>query len=169
MKKAIFRPSSKRAGFTLIELLVVIAIIGLLSTLAVIALGTARAKARDAKRVSDIKQIQSALELYNSDKGGYPSVGTAVALGGTATKVLCDTAAGFQADSTGCTATYMGRVPANPTPNGADYNYCSATSAAPTTCAAATTTYKITFNLEGATGGLVAGTATATPSGITQP
>ncbi|MFH0856720.1 MAG: prepilin-type N-terminal cleavage/methylation domain-containing protein, partial [bacterium] len=61
-----------RKGFTLIELLVVIAIIGLLSTLAVVSLNTARAKARDARRISDVKQIQTALELYYNDKGAYP-------------------------------------------------------------------------------------------------
>lgn len=61
-------------GFTLVELLVVIAIIGLLSTLAVVALQGARVKSRDAKRVADIKQVQTALELYSSEKGIYPSV-----------------------------------------------------------------------------------------------
>ena len=50
---------TNKKGFTLIELLVVIAIIGLLSTLAVIALGSARQKSRDAKRLSDLKQVQT--------------------------------------------------------------------------------------------------------------
>ncbi len=146
----------KTKGFTLIELLVVIAIIGLLSTLAVVALSSARAKARDAKRVADIKQIQSALELYFNDKNGYPATVGAEVLGSTNYKVLCDTTAGFQADTTGCTTTYMGQVPGNPLPNGADYNYTSTSSS----------TYSITFSLEGATGGLAAGAHTASPSGM---
>ena len=53
-----------KKGFTLIELLVVVAIIGLLSTLAVVALSTAREKTRDSKRLSDLKNIQTALELH---------------------------------------------------------------------------------------------------------
>lgn len=69
--------NNKQKGFTLIELLVVISIIGLLSTLAVVSLGNARTKARDAKRKSDIKQVSTALELYNANNGGYIAVGTA--------------------------------------------------------------------------------------------
>lgn len=61
-----------KKAFTLIELLVVIAIIALLSTLSVVALGGARAKARDARRLSDIKQIQTALEMYLDSSGTYP-------------------------------------------------------------------------------------------------
>jgi prepilin-type N-terminal cleavage/methylation domain-containing protein len=61
-----------KKGFTLIELLVVIAIIGLLSTMSVLALNQARARARDAKRISDVKQIQTALELYYNEEGQYP-------------------------------------------------------------------------------------------------
>lgn len=63
-------------GFTLIELLVVIAIIGLLATLAVVSLGNARSRARDAKRQSDLKAIATAMELYNTENAAYPINGT---------------------------------------------------------------------------------------------
>jgi prepilin-type N-terminal cleavage/methylation domain-containing protein len=62
-----------KKGFTLIELLVVIAIIGLLSTLSILALNQARARARDAKRISDVRQLQTAIELYYNDKNDYPN------------------------------------------------------------------------------------------------
>ncbi|MFC1751632.1 type II secretion system protein [Patescibacteria group bacterium] len=54
----------KNRGFTLIELLVVIAIIGILASVVLASLNSARLKSRDARRVSDIKQLQLALELY---------------------------------------------------------------------------------------------------------
>ncbi|MDO8481496.1 MAG: prepilin-type N-terminal cleavage/methylation domain-containing protein [bacterium] len=59
-------------GFTLIELLVVMAIIGILSSIVLTSLGTSRQKARDARRVSDIKQLQLAIELYYDANGTYP-------------------------------------------------------------------------------------------------
>ena len=62
-------------GFTLIELLVVIAIIGVLSTLAIVSLNTARQKARDTKRTGDIRLMQSGIELYSNENGGPPAVG----------------------------------------------------------------------------------------------
>ena len=65
--------SVMRRGFTLIELLVVIAIIGILSSVVLASLNTARAKARDAERLSDMQQVMRALELYANDNGGnYP-------------------------------------------------------------------------------------------------
>ncbi len=63
----------QKKGFTLIELLIVIAIIGLLATLAIVSLTTAQRKARDTKRVADVKSIQSAMELYYSDNAAYPT------------------------------------------------------------------------------------------------
>lgn len=145
-----------KKGFTLIELLVVIAIIALLSTLAVVALTNARQKSRDAKRVADIKQVQTALELYFADQNpnGYP-VAT-VTLSGTGAACLGNLAAGFTSTGTACTAPiYMGQVPTNPTPNGANYTYSSAG-----------TTYSMTFVLEGQTGTLGSGTHTADQDGI---
>lgn len=62
-----------RRGFTLIELLVVIAIIGILSSVVLASLNSARSRARDAERASDIHQMRVALELYYSSNGSYPS------------------------------------------------------------------------------------------------
>ncbi len=71
-------------GFTLIELLVVIAIIGLLATVVMTSLNSARKKGRDARRVEDINQIKTALELYYDSNGQYPttSQGTAALVSG---------------------------------------------------------------------------------------
>ncbi|OGY84436.1 MAG: hypothetical protein A3F54_00665 [Candidatus Kerfeldbacteria bacterium RIFCSPHIGHO2_12_FULL_48_17] len=68
-------------GFTLIELLVVIAIIGLLATLAIVSLRNAQQRARDTKRITDVKSIQTAVELYASENSNaYPSAATWAAL-----------------------------------------------------------------------------------------
>jgi type II secretion system protein G len=63
---------SKNKGFTLIELLVVIAIISLLSSVVMASVASSRMKARDAKRVEDLRQIRVALDLYLDDHGYYP-------------------------------------------------------------------------------------------------
>ena len=61
-----------KRGFTLIELLVVISIISLLSSVVYSSLSNARAKARDAKNISSLKQLQTALTLYYDQFGYYP-------------------------------------------------------------------------------------------------
>ena len=67
---------NRKRGFTLIELLVVVAIIGILSSVVLASLNTARAKARDAQRISNFEQIRTALNLYASDNGGsFPTGG----------------------------------------------------------------------------------------------
>ncbi len=61
-------------GFTLIELLVVIAIIGILSSIVTVSLNAARQKARDVRRISDIRQLQMALQMYyNANDATYPA------------------------------------------------------------------------------------------------
>lgn len=145
----------KVKGFTLIELLVVIAIIALLSTLGVVALNNARQKSRDAKRVADVKQIQTALELYFADQNAYPIEAAAVTLGGADNDCLDEDGIVAACDAGG--TTYMGLVPAAPTPPTGDvYTYAISDG----------TTYSIAFTLEAQTGSLAAGAHTATPAGI---
>ncbi len=67
------RRRHREGGFTLIELLVVVAIIGLLSSIVLIALISARQKSRNAKRIGDMTQMNTALELYFAANKGYPS------------------------------------------------------------------------------------------------
>jgi prepilin-type N-terminal cleavage/methylation domain-containing protein len=65
------KKSKTKKGFTLIELLVVISIIGLLSTLAVVALGNARLRSRDAKRLSDMDAVSKAMQLYAENQNTF--------------------------------------------------------------------------------------------------
>lgn len=67
---------TRNRGFTLIELLVVIAIIGVLSTVILASLNAARSKSYDADRVSNMREVQKALELYAIEHDGkYPIKG----------------------------------------------------------------------------------------------
>jgi len=72
----IYLSHMKSKGFTLIELLVVVAIIGILATVVLASLGSARTSAEDAKRLAIVKELQNALEMYYLDNGRYPEEGT---------------------------------------------------------------------------------------------
>jgi len=115
---------NNKKGFTLIELLVVIAIIGLLSTLAVVSLNGARTKARDARRMSDMKQISTAMELYSSDNAtsNYPTNRVAPALCGSVGAVAevedggaIDDLCGSGFAITDGPNTYLASIPIDPT------------------------------------------------------
>lgn len=67
----------KNKGFTLIEMLIVVAIIGILSGVVLIGLGPVQRGGRDARRISDLRQVQNGLELYFNKCGYYPGAAAA--------------------------------------------------------------------------------------------
>ena len=67
--------------FLLIEILIVVAVIGLISTLSAVAVSSARSNARDAVRLSNVRQMQSALEDHFMVRNSYPVVDSVLALG----------------------------------------------------------------------------------------
>jgi general secretion pathway protein G len=106
-----------RKGFTLIELLIVIAIIGVLATLLMVNFVGVRQRARDAQRKSDLRQIQSALELYRADNSKYPDLGN----GDGQFPDKCGTGVSFAMTGT----IYMQTVPCDPLGAGITYTYTS--------------------------------------------
>lgn len=111
-----------KKGFTLIELLVVIAIIGLLSTLAVVSLSAARERARDAKRLADLRNIQGAMEIYASEQGVYPVYASATELN----ENCLDGSKGPEETpiTTPCIRNLMS-IPKDPVGSSYNFKYCS--------------------------------------------
>lgn len=137
------------AGFTLIELLITITIIAVLAIIGIVAYSSFLKTARDNKRQSDLKIIQSALEDYHADRIYYPSSVT------------------FGSPLAAGNKTYLNKVPNDPTAN-PDYSYvpsgtnCSATT--PQNC----TSYCLFAQMEAVT--LTSDTGcTSLPSGFTPP
>jgi Tfp pilus assembly protein PilE len=100
-------------GITRIEVLIIAGVIGLLGLLAVVAVTSARAKTRDAIRVSDVRQIQAGAELYFNDVSQYPQTVEPIAIGEAVTSCLTDQ--GFVATCSPTTeVVYLDVVPAAP-------------------------------------------------------
>lgn len=108
-----------KRGFTLIELLVVIAIMALLSSVILTTIATARVKARLTKRVSDLREVKVALDLFYDMNGTYPSTG------GT-NRSECPSWGSYTANNVipGLAPTYISVVPSEPTMDKANNQSC---------------------------------------------
>jgi len=94
----------------------VLAVFGLLATLAVLSLNSARASLRDAQRLSDVSIIRSSLSQYWLEKATYPqSAGVELGMPGSNTDKL--SAAGFVASNDPMQPVYLNRVPTGPKVN----------------------------------------------------
>ena len=111
-----------RRAFTLIELLVVIAIIGLLSTIAVVALGQTRKQAINLKRVADMKQLVTAFNMEYTSLGYYPSTATNWACMSTVCTGWSGQFGNVTAVDNIMIPTYLGSKPVYP-PDNSTYNY----------------------------------------------
>jgi prepilin-type N-terminal cleavage/methylation domain-containing protein len=78
----------KYKAFTLIELIIVVVIIALLSAVVVANLNNQRMRSRNSRRISDIRQLQSAVESYaNDNDGGFPYLGSSLCMSWTSDSV----------------------------------------------------------------------------------
>lgn len=147
----------KSKGFTLIELLVVIAIIGVLAAVVLVTTGSARLKSRDARRLSDIQQVKSGLDIYYNLGSGYP-----------------DTASWDAAQSTNgslsCSGVVTFKVPQDPkyiSDPTFTYVYTQGGNSSTGCGGSVYSNYKIEFTTEGTTSLGVPGVYYLSPGGIT--
>jgi general secretion pathway protein G len=129
MKIKFTHPNTKypilHTGFTLIEMLVVISIIGILAVLIAANLNSARSRARDAERKSDLKNMETALRLYYNDYGAYPANNSSYLMKacGASGVISCDWGSEWNVGNT----IYMQTLPKDPLSS--QYRYRVGTSA----------------------------------------
>lgn len=121
------------AGFTLIELLVVVAIIGLLASIISVSISSQRVKARDSRRVTDIKQVKTGLDLYFAAGSGYPDTTVWNANIG---KILQ------------CSGIDILRIPQDPLPSTYSYTYAAASNSTTGCGTTVRARYEIEFYME---------------------
>jgi prepilin-type N-terminal cleavage/methylation domain-containing protein len=138
-----------KKAFTLVEMVVVIAVIGILTTIAVVAVQNSRRGVRDAKRVADIKQIQTALKLYYNNVGSYPELASITASNSIQYNGIV----------------YMSDFPQAPTPADGDCN-SSNNEYAYLPIGTNNLSYQISFCLGGQIASLSQGEKCAVPNGI---
>ncbi len=115
MKTLSIYTNKKPHGFTLIELLVVVSIIGLLSSVVLAGMNSARYAANDARRFSDLRQMEKALDTYYADNGRYPSTsGQWNSQCNTFTNVTAENAIVGASPSPAFIGTYIPVIPQDP-------------------------------------------------------
>lgn len=158
-----------KKGFTLVELLVVIAIIGILSAIGLAAFSGTRAKARNTKRIADLRQYGLAMETFADANNQSYALDAACAAGTSAS--ACSVTLG---------AYFNTNMPADPS---AATAACTRDAAAPVTdalccngggspfvasfytiSATSGTAYTFTTNIETGTGAIPAGYPSGTLS-----
>lgn len=158
---------NKNQGFSLIEILVVISIIGLLASFVLIALNSARGKSRDSKRLSEAAQVHTALELFFSEHGGYPS-GTAgqIASGGLIPNIITQIPTAPRPADGPCPSFFSLDGLNNPVPGNEYYYIPTGTSEISPTIGLVYPTYNFYFCLGGQTGSYSAGGRVLSPYGL---
>lgn len=137
---------NRKQGFTLIELLVVIAIIGILASVVLASLNSAREKARDASRAAQVQEFAKALEIYFLDNGSYPCSQSGCSSSGV-TNLRNSSGPGAELVSGG----YISTIPEDPvysssvSCNGSGSGYCY--------CSTGGDSYVLTVNTENDNGG----------------
>ncbi len=155
---------TKRTGFTLVELLVTTTIMALLTVAGLVSYNAVRMKARDAKRVADVRTIRNAIELYFEQHAEYPaSPPLGIELGTENAAVISD--AGITANGLSSGNIYLQGVPFNVLPGGVPYLYHSRRQDG-RYCDKACPGYEVTFALETPTGELTAGPHLLTDTGF---
>lgn len=130
----------KKNGFTLVELMIAISIISVLTAIALVTYQDINKKSRDARRQSDLKVIQSALQQYFADQNYYPSNDIAQSTSLTYS---------YTENNQPKTKTYLNQMPVEPKTDNSRYMYI----ASPPGCTNSVDNYCASYclfaNLEG--------------------
>ncbi len=109
---------NERKGFTLIEILIVVAIIAILASVVLVGLGPTQEAGRDARRISDLHEVQNGLELFYNKCGFYPGSAATTCTSGSPGATWSGTSASFQYALTGAgIGISAGGVPQDPSSN----------------------------------------------------
>lgn len=107
-------PAQKRSGFTLIELMIAISIIAIIAAIGSITYSQSQKLARDSRRKEDLKQIASAIQLFNADKKRYPCSGAGWVTSADSTWISDSNTVGCGGTGTSISPAYASSLPKDP-------------------------------------------------------